>query len=30
VAMAWYASAGDWEIAWKAASRLVTATKNRH
>jgi len=29
-AMAWYAAAGDWEMAWRAASRLVTATKNRH
>ena len=27
VAMAWYAQAGEWEMAWKAASRLVTATK---
>ena len=29
VALASYAAAGDWEMAWKAASRLVTATKNR-
>ena len=29
VAMTWYAAAGDWEMAWKAASRLATATKNR-
>ena len=28
VAMAWYASTGDWEMAWKAASRLVTMRKN--
>jgi hypothetical protein len=28
VAMAAYAAAGDWEMAWKAASRLVTARKN--
>jgi O-antigen ligase len=27
IAMVWYAQAGDWEMAWKAASRLVTATK---
>ena len=27
VAMASYAASGDWEMAWKAASRLVTATK---
>jgi hypothetical protein len=27
VAMAWSAQAGDWEMAWRAASRLVTATK---
>lgn len=30
VAMVYYAQAGDWEMAWKAASRLVTASKNRH
>jgi hypothetical protein len=30
VAMAVYAAAGDWEMAWRAASRLVTATKSRH
>jgi hypothetical protein len=29
VAMASYAASGDWEMAWKAASRLATATKNR-
>lgn len=29
VAVTWYAAAGDWEMAWKAASRLATATKNR-
>lgn len=29
VAVTWYAAAEDWEMAWKAASRLVTATKNR-
>jgi hypothetical protein len=29
VALASCAAAGDWEMAWKAASRLVTATKNR-
>jgi hypothetical protein len=29
VAMASYAASGDWEMAWRAASRLVTATKNR-
>jgi hypothetical protein len=29
VAMATYAAAGDWEMAWRAASRLVTAAKNR-
>jgi hypothetical protein len=28
VAMAAYAAAGDWEMAWRAASRLVTARKN--
>ena len=27
-AMNWYGMAGDWEMAWKAASRLVTARKN--
>ena len=27
VAVTWFAAAGDWEMAWKAASRLVTATK---
>ncbi len=30
VAMTVYAAAGDWEMAWRAASRLVTATKSRH
>ena len=29
VALASYAASGDWEMAWKAASRLVTASKNR-
>jgi hypothetical protein len=29
VALARYAASGDWEMAWKAASRLVTASKNR-
>jgi hypothetical protein len=29
VAVAWYGAAGDWEMAWKAASRLATAAKNR-
>jgi hypothetical protein len=29
VAVTWFAAAGDWEMAWKAASRLATATKNR-
>ncbi len=29
VAMAVYAAAEDWEMAWRAASRLVTAGKNR-
>lgn len=29
VAMTWYASGGDWETAWKVASRLATARKNR-
>ncbi len=28
VAMAAYAAAGDWEMAWRVASRLVTARKN--
>ncbi|MGA0848461.1 MAG: hypothetical protein ACO3RX_00780, partial [Chthoniobacterales bacterium] len=28
VALAAYAEAGDWEMAWRAASRLVTARKN--
>ena len=28
VALAVYAGAGDWEMAWRAASRLVTARKN--
>ena len=28
VALAMYAAAGDWEMAWRAASRLVTARKN--
>lgn len=28
-ALAYFASQNDWEMAWKAASRLVTATKNR-
>ncbi|MEX1045669.1 MAG: hypothetical protein WEC73_06030, partial [Chthoniobacterales bacterium] len=27
VAVSWYAAAGDWEMAWRAASRLVTAKK---
>jgi O-antigen ligase len=27
VCLAWYAAAGDWESAWKAASRLVTTSK---
>ena len=27
VAVTWFAAAGDWEMAWKAASRLVTTTK---
>lgn len=30
VALSWYTAGGDWEMAWRAASRLVTATKNRH
>ena len=30
VAMAAYAAAGDWEMAWRAASRLVTTAKNGH
>lgn len=29
VAVTAYAAAGDWEMAWKAASRLATAGKNR-
>lgn len=29
VAMAVYAASGDWEMAWKAASRLVTTRKKR-
>ena len=29
VAVAWYGAAGDWEMAWRAASRLATAAKNR-
>ena len=29
-ALAYFASQNDWEMAWKAASRLATATKNRH
>lgn len=29
VAMAAYAGAGDWEMAWRAASRLVMEAKNR-
>ncbi len=29
VAMAWYASSGDWDNAWKAASRLAKETKIR-
>lgn len=29
VAMAYYAHSNDWEMAWKAASRLVTAGQNR-
>ena len=29
VAVTAYAAAGDWEMAWKAASRLATAAKNR-
>ena len=29
VAVTWFAAGGDWEMAWKAASRLVTASKNR-
>jgi len=28
VAMVWYSLAGDWETAWRAASRLATLTKN--
>jgi hypothetical protein len=28
VALATYAASGDWEMAWRAASRLVTARKN--
>jgi hypothetical protein len=27
VSLAWYAAAGDWESAWKAASRLATLSK---
>jgi hypothetical protein len=27
-AVIWYAGAGDWEMAWKAASRLATTSKN--
>jgi hypothetical protein len=27
VAMASYAASGDWEMAWRAASRLAMATK---
>ena len=27
-AVVWYAGAGDWEMAWKAASRLATTKKN--
>ena len=30
VVMVWYAQTGEWEMAWKAASRLVTATKTGH
>jgi hypothetical protein len=30
VALSWYAAAGDWEGAWRAASRLVTAPKKGH
>jgi hypothetical protein len=29
VVVAWHAAAGDWESAWKVASRLATAAKNR-
>ena len=29
VALATYVAAGDWEMAWKAASRLATESKNR-
>lgn len=29
LAVMWYARAGDWEMAWRAASRLVTASKIR-
>jgi hypothetical protein len=28
VAMVWFANTGDWEMAWKAASRLASARKN--
>jgi hypothetical protein len=27
LAVIWYAGAGDWEMAWKAASRLATTRK---
>jgi hypothetical protein len=28
VVVAWYASTGDWEMAWRAASRLATLRKS--
>ena len=28
VAMTWHAADGDWEMAWKAASRLAMSRKN--
>jgi len=28
VAVSWYAGAGDWEMAWRAASRLASTRKN--
>jgi O-antigen ligase len=28
VAVSWYAAAGDWEMAWRAASRLASTRKN--
>jgi hypothetical protein len=27
LAVIWYAGSGDWEMAWKAASRLATTRK---